>query len=90
MSIATVVILLTLISSTLVSIAQASEQWRRDDGNERLWVCTDSKNIRNLFGQDVCIPTGTTRPVKGLPANLPPDILDRLHQNDRFGIFDKN
>lgn len=72
--------LLTFISSTLVRIAQASEEWRRDDGNERLWVCTESKSVRNLFGHDVCIPTGTTRPVNGLPPNLPPDILDRLHQ----------
>ena len=49
-----------------------------------------NQSVRNLFGHDVCIPTGTTRPVNGLPPNLPPDILDRLHQNDRLGLFDKN
>ena|SRR5215210_1888598 len=53
---------------------EVREDWRDEDGHERLWECfPNSEDVASIFGEEeFCIPTGNTRPT----ANALPNTED--------------
>lgn len=66
---------------------EAREDWRGENGHERLWLCfPNGEAAKTIFGEDeFCIPTGNTRPTANALPNtdeLVEGILDNFNSNN--------